>query len=94
MDFKKDFPGTLFRFPLRTPAQATVSRISHKGHAPEEAAQLLRDFAQEAAAMLLFLKTVERVEVTVPHLLALLSATYPYSPPRSKVNVIVYASPA
>ena len=64
MDFTKNFKGTLFRFPLRTPAQAAASRISHKGHAPQEAAQLLRDFADEASAMLLFLKTVERVEVS------------------------------
>ena len=63
VDFKRDFNGTLFRFPLRTAAQAAVSRISHKGHAPAEAAALLRDFADEASSMLLFLKAVERVEV-------------------------------
>ena len=62
-DFKREFNGTLFRFPLRTPEQAAVSRISHKGHAPEEAASLLRDLADEASAMLLFLKNLETVEV-------------------------------
>lgn len=31
-DFKKEFDGTIFRFPLRTVEQASVSRISHRGH--------------------------------------------------------------
>lgn len=59
----REFNGTLFRFPLRTPEQATKSRISRQAHTLESAQALLDDFMREASAMLLFLKTVESVQV-------------------------------
>lgn len=31
-DMRKEYPATLFRFPLRTPAQAAESRISKQVH--------------------------------------------------------------
>ncbi|CAN0428881.1 unnamed protein product, partial [Discosporangium mesarthrocarpum] len=62
-DFRSHYPGTLFRFPLRTPAQASSSQLSRQPHGEGEVARLLGVFAREAAGMLLFLKSVENISV-------------------------------
>ncbi|CAM9194960.1 unnamed protein product, partial [Sphacelaria rigidula] len=62
-DFSSHFPGTLFRFPLRTPQQAAVSRLSRQSHGVESVRTLLQAFAKESSGMLLFLKNVERMTV-------------------------------
>ncbi|CAN0264546.1 unnamed protein product, partial [Hapterophycus canaliculatus] len=62
-DLRSNFPATLFRFPLRTPEQASVSRLSRQAHGVEDMRGLLQAFARESAGMLLFLKNVERMGV-------------------------------
>lgn len=57
------FNATLFRFPLRTPEQASVSRLSRQSHGVESIQKLLEAFAIESPGMLLFLKNVERMRV-------------------------------
>ncbi|KAJ1463330.1 hypothetical protein M885DRAFT_610341 [Pelagophyceae sp. CCMP2097] len=61
------FEGTLFRLSLRTEAQASTSRLSTKAHSPEAMRSLLDDFAAQATEMLLFLKSLESIEVCVWH---------------------------
>jgi len=58
-DMNSAFEGTLFRFPLRTPEQASRSRISDRSFGAEEMEELFEMFRTEAAKMLLFLKSVE-----------------------------------
>lgn len=62
-DMKSHYPATLFRFPLRTPEQASASRLSRQSHGVSSIRELLRAFAKESAGMLLFLKNVERMVV-------------------------------
>lgn len=62
-NLRSKFPATLFRFPLRTPEQASVSRLSRQCHRVEDVRALLVAFAKESAGMLLFLKNVERMTV-------------------------------
>ena len=62
-DMRTHFRGTLFRFPLRTAAQAASSRLSGHAYAPEELEQLLASMYEDAAEMILFLKHVSRIEV-------------------------------
>lgn len=62
-DMASHFNATLFRFPLRTPGQASVSRLSRQSHGVESIRRLLEAFAVESPGMLLFLKNVERMRV-------------------------------
>lgn len=62
-NLRSNFPATLFRFPLRTPEQASVSRLSRQAHGVADMRALLQAFARESAGMLLFLKNVERMSV-------------------------------
>lgn len=62
-NLRSNFPATLFRFPLRTPEQASVSRLSRQAHGVTDIRVLLQAFARESAGMLLFLKNVERMSV-------------------------------
>eukprot|EP00878_Enallax_costatus_P015942 GHUV01016715.1.p1 GENE.GHUV01016715.1~~GHUV01016715.1.p1 ORF type:complete len:293 (+),score=81.32 GHUV01016715.1:362-1240(+) len=57
------FPGTLFRFPLRTQEQADSSTISKQVYKPDKIAGLLQDLNQEATLVLLFLKCIQSIEV-------------------------------
>lgn len=59
----EEFDGTVFRFALRTEAQAVVSRLSRQAHSLEGIRDLLRQMACVAPSMLLFLKNVECIEV-------------------------------
>lgn len=60
---RTEFPGTIFRFPLRTTEQANVSRISKHAYTTEQMEQLLQQTASQAASMLLFLKNIESIEI-------------------------------
>lgn len=62
-NLRSNFPATLFRFPLRTPEQASASRLSRQAHGVPDMRALLQAFAKESAGMLLFLKNVERMSV-------------------------------
>lgn len=57
------YEGTLFRFPLRSPEQGAVSRLSRQTHDVESIRKLLKAFVAESGGMLLFLKNVERMSV-------------------------------
>jgi len=61
--WKKPFSGTLFRLPLRTKVQAESSLLSKRHLSLDDAMQLLQTFRDEASAMLLFLKNIERIEI-------------------------------
>lgn len=55
--------GTMFRFALRTSAVSETSALSRQAHSYSSILQLLKDLAQAAPSMLLFLKHVEEIEI-------------------------------
>jgi sacsin len=57
------FEGTLFRFPLRTPEQAARSRLSKQAYSADALRAVLAAFQKEAVHCLLFLRSVERIEL-------------------------------
>lgn len=61
----KPYAGTLFRFPLRTAAQAKTSRLSAQPCTPRDAGRLLDAAAESAATTLLFLKSIEEISTWV-----------------------------
>ena len=63
LDFTKKFPGTLFRFGLRTPEQASVSEISHIVYDHGKVVAMLQAFEEAAPEMMLFLRTVAEIEM-------------------------------
>ena len=62
-DMRSHFEGTMFRFPLRTAAQAEASRLSKAHYSAKSVRKLLKAFAEEKVLDLLYLKNVERIEV-------------------------------
>jgi sacsin len=64
-DNQKPFDGTLFRLPLRTTKQAETSMLSKRALSVDDALELLEHLRIEASAMLLFLKSVENIEIKV-----------------------------
>ena len=62
-DVRGEFAGTMFRFPLRTEAQARRSKLSKAHYTPESVRALLLAFAREKTLDMLYLKNVETVEV-------------------------------
>ncbi|KAK3820135.1 MAG: hypothetical protein J3Q66DRAFT_439182 [Benniella sp.] len=65
IDFSKPYPGTIFRFPLRTEEQAKAeySKISKKAYPAEKVMEMLEKLKDEALKGILFLKHIERVEI-------------------------------
>jgi hypothetical protein len=63
LKWNKTFNGTLFRLPLRTPEQAATSLLSKRALSVQDAAALLDALQLEASAMLLFLKSVTKIEI-------------------------------
>ncbi|KAG9061065.1 hypothetical protein KI688_007694 [Linnemannia hyalina] len=61
IDFSKPYPGTVFRFPLRTEEQAEKSDISKYGYTPNKVLEMLVKLKEEALKALLFLKHVEKI---------------------------------
>ena len=61
--FRTPFTGTLFRFPLRGDAAAKDSNIRGVAYTPSTMLAMLNTFRQQASEALLFLKSVQRVEV-------------------------------
>jgi hypothetical protein len=55
--------GTLFRLPLRTPEQAAESSISRQSYDSDKVARMLDALRSEAPLVLLFLKSVRRIDV-------------------------------
>lgn len=63
-DMASPYRGTLFRFPLRSAQQAASGRISKQAYEPDAIAALLADLTAEAPLMMLFLKSLESVQVS------------------------------
>ncbi|KAI8346951.1 hypothetical protein B0O80DRAFT_221440 [Mortierella sp. GBAus27b] len=63
IDFTKPYPGTIFRFPLRTNEQAQESRLSKNAYPAEKVLEMLAKLKNEALRGILFLKHIERIEI-------------------------------
>ncbi|KAG0047760.1 hypothetical protein BGZ83_007240 [Gryganskiella cystojenkinii] len=63
LDLSKPYNGTIFRFPLRTEAQAKTSELSKAACSIEKARDMLMKLKKEALKCLLFLKHVERITI-------------------------------
>ncbi|KAK9106331.1 hypothetical protein Syun_022342 [Stephania yunnanensis] len=59
-DLHHSFPGTLFRFPLRTELAASRSQIKKERYAPEDVLSLFSSFSEVASEALLFLRNVKK----------------------------------
>ncbi|KAK9804560.1 hypothetical protein WJX73_010609 [Symbiochloris irregularis] len=62
-DMRTEFPGTLFRLPLRTAGLAIKSRISQQVYDPARVKRMLDAVASEAVTMMLFLRNVETLQI-------------------------------
>lgn len=59
------YPGTLFRFPLRSSTTAATSDIKSAPTSAAQALQLLQSLAEVLPQALLFLKSLKQIEVYV-----------------------------
>lgn len=64
-DLQNHFPGTLFRFPLRTSNVAASSQIKKEGYRPESVVSLFSSFYTSAGEALLFLRNVMSISLYV-----------------------------
>ncbi|KAI9084975.1 hypothetical protein K1719_032967 [Acacia pycnantha] len=64
-DLQHPFPGTLFRFPLRTASVASRSQIKKEAYAPEDVVSLFDAFSQVVSETLLFLHNVKSISIFV-----------------------------
>ncbi|KAA8533361.1 hypothetical protein F0562_033106 [Nyssa sinensis] len=64
-DLQHPFPGTLFRFPLRSASVASRSQIKKEGYAPEDVISLFSSFSEVVSETLLFLRNVKTISIFV-----------------------------
>lgn len=64
-DLQHPFPGTLFRFPLRTAGVASRSQIKKEVYAPEDVVSLFNSFSEVVSETLLFLHNVKSISIFV-----------------------------
>ncbi|KAG5076121.1 hypothetical protein JHK82_054816 [Glycine max] len=64
-DLQHPFPGTLFRFPLRTAGLASRSQIKKEDYTPEDVRSLLAAFSEVVSETLLFLRNVKSISIFV-----------------------------
>ncbi|KAK7308413.1 hypothetical protein VNO77_42018 [Canavalia gladiata] len=64
-DLQHPFPGTLFRFPLRTAGVASRSQIKKEVYAPEDVRSLFDAFSEVVSETLLFLRNVKSISIFV-----------------------------
>ncbi|KAL8483693.1 hypothetical protein ACS0TY_026393 [Phlomoides rotata] len=64
-DLQHSFPGTLFRFALRTANAASRSQIKKDVYAPADVLSLFTSFSEVVSATLLFLKNVKTISIFV-----------------------------
>lgn len=64
-DLQQPFPGTLFRFPLRTASVASRSQIKKEVYAPEDVKSLIDAFSVVVSETLLFLRNVKSISIFV-----------------------------
>ncbi|XP_021846367.2 uncharacterized protein [Spinacia oleracea] len=62
-DLQHQFPGTLFRFPLRTASTGPRSQIKQEGYAPEDVISLFSSFSKVVSETLLFLRSVKSISL-------------------------------
>ncbi|XVF66987.1 hypothetical protein PTKIN_Ptkin10aG0083900 [Pterospermum kingtungense] len=64
-DLQQFFPGTLFRFPLRSASVASRSQIKKEGYSPEDVMSLFSSFSAAVSDALLFLRNVKSISIFV-----------------------------
>ena len=64
-DLQHPFPGTLFRFPLRTAGVASRSQIKKEVYTPEDVRSLFSAFSEVVSETLLFLRNVKSISIFV-----------------------------
>lgn len=64
-DLQQPFPGTLFRFALRTANAACRSQIKKEVYKPSDVLSLFSSFAEVVTATLLFLRNVKTISIFV-----------------------------
>ncbi|KAH9323717.1 hypothetical protein KI387_018356, partial [Taxus chinensis] len=64
-DLQNPFPGTLFRFPLRTSNLSACSQIKKESYRPEDVLSLFSSFYKNAGETLLFLRNVMNISIYV-----------------------------
>ncbi|XP_059656455.1 uncharacterized protein LOC132303270 isoform X2 [Cornus florida] len=64
-DLQHSFPGTLFRFPLRSANVASRSHIKKEGYASEDVISLFSSFSEVVSETLLFLRNVKTISIFV-----------------------------
>ncbi|RDX78476.1 Sacsin, partial [Mucuna pruriens] len=64
-DLQHPFPGTLFRFPLRTAGVASRSQIKKEVYTPEDVRSLFASFSEVVSETLLFLRNVKSISIFV-----------------------------
>ncbi|XP_019420625.1 PREDICTED: sacsin isoform X1 [Lupinus angustifolius] len=64
-DMQHSFPGTLFRFPLRTAGVASRSQIKKEVYTPEDVGSLFAAFSEVVSETLLFLRNVKSISIYV-----------------------------
>ena len=62
-DFKDEYKGTLFRFPLRTASLARKSEISKKSYTVSDIQKNLSDLVDQLANHLIFLRSVKCIDI-------------------------------
>ncbi|KAF9994342.1 hypothetical protein BGZ79_000911 [Entomortierella chlamydospora] len=63
IDFTQPYPGTIFRFPLRTEDQAATSKLSSNAYPAEQVLKMLLKLKNEALKAMLFLKHIEKISI-------------------------------
>ncbi|CAK9174309.1 unnamed protein product [Ilex paraguariensis] len=64
-DLQHSFPGTLFRFPLRSANVASRSQIKKEVYAPEDVISLFSSFSELVSETLLFLRNVKTISIFI-----------------------------
>ncbi|XP_014490933.1 uncharacterized protein LOC106753623 isoform X1 [Vigna radiata var. radiata] len=64
-DLQHPFPGTLFRFPLRSAGVASRSQIKKEIYTPEDVRSLFTSFSEVVSETLLFLRNVKSISIFV-----------------------------
>ncbi|XWS54336.1 hypothetical protein CRYUN_Cryun10bG0081200 [Craigia yunnanensis] len=64
-DLQQFFPGTLFRFPLRSASVASRSQIKKEGYSPDDVMSLFASFSAAVSDALLFLRNVKSISIFV-----------------------------
>ncbi|KAF9349650.1 hypothetical protein BGX26_012077 [Mortierella sp. AD094] len=63
IDFTQSYPGTIFRFPLRTANQAKTSKLSSNAYSADKVLEMLLKLKNEALKAMLFLKHIEKIAI-------------------------------